>query len=296
MTTRRADDPRDVARQALAEIFGGGQAYAVPGAYDAISARCAQEAGFPVIHATGAGISCSYGYPDLGLITMAEMVERTAQICRAVKVPVVADADTGYGNSTNMLRTVREFEYIGAAAIHIEDQVSPKKCGQLAGKHVEPIGEAVKKVKAAVAARSDPRFAIIARTDARENEGFDEVVERCRAFVSAGADCVFPMALESEAEVVEFGRAVAGPKMITATSGGKTPNIGLERFGALGYVLVVYAMSPVLASSYALRSIMRAIREDGSDESHAHRMMRFGELYDLVGLAEYQAWDSRFTD
>lgn len=289
-------DRRGATRQALARILAGKQAYAVPGAYDAISARCAQEVGFPVLHATGAGISCSCGYPDLGLITMTEMLERTGQICRAVSIPVVADADTGYGNSTNMLRTVREFEFIGAAAIHIEDQVSPKKCGQLAGKQVEPIGEAAKKIKAAIAARSDSLFAIIARTDARENEGFDNVVERCRAFIAAGADCVFPMALESEAEVVEFGRAVRGPKMITATSGGKTPNIGLERFGELGYKLVVYAMSPVLTASYALRSVMQAIREDGSDESHAQQMMRFGELYELVGLSEFQEWDSRFAD
>lgn len=286
----------ETARRALAGILTGRQAYAVPGAYDALSARCAEEAGFPVVHATGAGISCSYGYPDLGLITMSEMVDRVNQICRSVRVPVVADADTGYGNAINVLRTVREFEAIGAAAIHIEDQLSPKKCGQLAGKQVETVTEAVKKVEAAVVARSDPRFGIIARTDARESEGLDGVIERCRAYAAAGADCVFPMALESEEEVVEVGRAVEGPKMITATSGGKTPDLGLERFGELGYVLVVYAMSPILAASHALLSLMRSLRAEGSDSSHAYKMLRFGELYGLVGLSEYQEWDSRFAD
>jgi len=283
------------ARRTLAEILAGRQAYAVPGAYDGLSARCAEEAGFPLIHATGAGISCSYGYPDLGLITMTEMVDRVRQICRTVSVPVVADADTGYGNAINVHRTVQEFEAIGAAAIHIEDQISPKKCGQLAGKEVEPVSEAVSKIRAAVAARKDPSFAIIARTDARESGGLTEVIERSRAYAAAGADCVFPMALESEDELIEFAKAVPGPKMITATSGGKTPDIGLERFGELGFVFVLYAMSPILAASHALLSLMRDLKQNGSDSGHASKMLRFGELYGIVGLEAYQEWDQRFA-
>ncbi len=152
----------------LSGLLRGNKAHIIPGVYDALSARCADALGFPVLHATGAGISCSLGYPDLGLVTMTEMIGRVRDICRAVSAPVIADADTGYGNAVNMFRTVREFEAAGAAGIHIEDQISPKKCGNLSGKQVTPRDEAVKKLEAALAARRDSQFLIIARTDARE--------------------------------------------------------------------------------------------------------------------------------
>lgn len=284
------------ARTRLRSVLLDSVAYAVPGVYDGLGARIAQSAGFPVIHATGAGISCSYGYPDLGLITMTEMLQRLREICTAVDVPVIADADTGYGNAVNVRRSVQEFEKVGAAGIHIEDQKSPKKCGQLAGKQVEETGEMVQKIRAAVAARSDGDFVIIARTDARESQGLEEVIARCHAYLEAGADAVFPMALESEAEVVRLGKEVPGPKMITATHGGKTPPLALEQFAELGYKLVVYAMSPTLAVARTLRDAMNAIREDGSDARIGQQMLSFRELYEMVDIGLYEDWDRRFAN
>jgi methylisocitrate lyase len=226
---------------------------------------------------------------------MTEVLQRVREICTAVEVPLIADADTGYGNVINMRRTVREFEQAGAAGIHIEDQKSPKKCGQLSGKHVEPVEEMMQKIRAAVAARSDPDFVIIARTDAREILGLEEVIRRCRAYFEAGADAVFPMALEGEGEVVAVGREAPGPKMITATHGGKTPSLGLGRFGALGYRFVVYAMSPMLVAAHALQEALTAIRRDGTDAAVSGQMLNFKQLYDLVDIEAYEAWDQRFN-
>lgn len=182
-----------------------------PGVYDAIGARLAEQAGCPALYMTGAGVSASLGYPDYGLVTMGEMVERAGVIARSVAVPLVSDADTGYGNELNVTRTVREFEMRGVAAIHLEDQVSPKRCGHLEGKVLVSRDEFVSKIRAAVAARRDPDFVVIARTDARAVDGLDEAIDRANAALEAGADMAFVESPASLDEVAAIPRRVRGP-------------------------------------------------------------------------------------
>lgn len=278
----------------LALLQGEGS-IALPGAYDALSARCAEVAGCRALHVTGAGVSCSMGYPDVGLVTQTEMVDRVREIARVVDLPVIADADTGYGGVTNVRRTVEMFEAAGVAGIHLEDQREPKRCGQLAGKTVIPVEEMQTKIEAAIAARRSPDFCIVARTDARESGGVAEVIKRCTAYFEAGAHCVFPMALQSEDDLRRVAKAVPGPKMITATHGGKTPMLARDEFAALGYRLVVFAMSPLMTATHALQAVMAAIARDGSDQAVRDSLTPMLDVYNLVGLADYQSWEQRFA-
>jgi 2-methylisocitrate lyase-like PEP mutase family enzyme len=214
-----------------------------PGAYDCITARMIEQAGFKAVYMTGAGTAAALGYPDYGLVTMSEMVENAGRIAAAVKAPVIADADTGYGNELNVVRTVREYEQRGVAGIHIEDQGFPKKCGHLENKTIIPLEDYLAKIRAAAAARRDPDFLIIARTDARAALGFDEAVRRANASLQAGADMAFVEAPESLEEVTAVPRLVAGPCLLNMVWRGKTPDIGLDHAQAMGYKL---AILPVL--------------------------------------------------
>ena len=204
-----------------------------PGAYDGLTAKLVAQAGFPAVYMTGAGTSVSHGYPDFGLLTMSEMVDNAARIVRSVDVPVIADADTGYGNELNVFRTVREYEQRGVAAIHIEDQVSPKRCGHLDDKEIVPRDDYIAKIRAAVAARRDGDFVIIARTDARAVAGFDEAIKRANAALAAGADMAFVEAPQTMEELAAVPKLVAGPCLLNVVRGGKTPEIDLrQRAGA----------------------------------------------------------------
>ncbi len=194
-----------------------------PGAYDAITARAIQHAGFQAAYMTGAGTSMSLGYPDFGLVTMTEMVDAAIRINRAIGIPLIADADTGYGNELNVVRTVQEHERAGTAGIHIEDQVSPKRCGHLDDKEIVSRGEFAAKIRAAVHARSDPDFVIIARTDSRAVAGMDEAVDRCKLALDCGADLVFLEGPQSVDEIARIPSAVGGPCMLNVVFGGKTP-------------------------------------------------------------------------
>jgi 2-methylisocitrate lyase-like PEP mutase family enzyme len=214
-----------------------------PGAYDCITARMIQQAGFSAVYMTGAGTAAMLGYPDYGLVTMSEMVQNAGRIAAAVSVPVIADADTGYGNELNVVRTVREYEQRGVAGIHLEDQGFPKKCGHLENKVVVPLEDYVAKIKAAVSARSDPDFLIIARTDARAVLGFEEAVRRANAALDSGADMAFVEAPESLGEVAAVPRLVRGPCLLNMVWRGKTPDIALDDAQAMGYK---FAILPVL--------------------------------------------------
>jgi 2-methylisocitrate lyase-like PEP mutase family enzyme len=214
-----------------------------PGAYDCITARMIQQAGFNAVYITGAGTAAMLGYPDYGLVTMSEMVENAGRIAAAVGVPVISDADTGYGNELNVVRTVREFEQRGVAGIHIEDQNFPKKCGHLDNKVVIPLEDYVAKIRAAASAKSDPEFLIIARTDARAVLGFEEAVRRANAAIDAGADMAFVEAPESLEEVASVPRLVHGPCLLNMVWRGKTPDVELDNAQAMGYKL---AILPVL--------------------------------------------------
>ena len=210
-----------------------------PGAYDCITAKLIEQAGFSAVYMTGAGTAATLGYPDFGLVTMSEMVANAGRIAAAVERPVIADADTGYSNELNVFRTVREFEHSGVAGIHIEDQEFPKKCGHLEGKRVIPREDHIAKIRAGAAARRDQDFMIIARTDSRAVAGFDEAIARANAALAAGADMAFVEAPQTQDEVAAVPRLVKGPCLLNVVWGGKTPDLDLREAEAMGYKLAI---------------------------------------------------------
>jgi 2-methylisocitrate lyase-like PEP mutase family enzyme len=232
------EEPMNSASRLRALLKGEAMVIA-PGAYDGLTAKLVAQAGFPAVYMTGAGTSVSHGYPDFGLLTMSERVENAARIVRSVDVPVIADADTGYGNELNVFRTVQEYEGRGVAAIHIEDQISPKKCGHLDDKEIVPREDYIAKIRAAVAARRDNDFMIIARTDARAVAGLDEAVARANAALAAGADMAFVEAPQTMDELAVVPQRVAGPCLLNVVRGGKTPEIDLRRAQQMGYRLAI---------------------------------------------------------
>jgi len=210
-----------------------------PGVYDGITSRLVEQAGFPAVYMTGAGTSMSLGYPDFGLVTQTEMVANATVIARTVGIPVISDADTGYGNELNVTRTVNEYERAGVAAIHIEDQVMPKRCGHLEGKEIVPLDEYVAKIRAAAAARKDPDFVIIARTDARAVTNFDDAIGRANAALANGADVAFVEAVRTMEEMADVPKLVKGPCLLNIVSGGLTPDVTLGEARDLGYKIAI---------------------------------------------------------
>lgn len=280
----------------LRELLAGPNIVTAPGAYDALSARLIEAAGFPAVYMTGFGTAASFlGRPDVGLLDMSEMVDQARRIVQAVEVPVIADADTGYGNPINVIRTVQAYEAAGVAGIHIEDQVAPKKCGHMEGKQVIPAAEMIAKVRAGVAARSVRDFTIIARTDARAVEGLDAALDRARAYRDAGADMIFVEAPQTEAEIERVGEALSGiPLLFNWAEGGKTPPMSLARLQELGFRLVIFPISALLAANAAVRQILATIRAEGSPASAMERITPFGEFLDFMGLPEIRELEQRF--
>ena len=223
----------------LRALLRGEAMVIAPGAYDGLTAKLVAQAGFPAVYMTGAGTSVSHGYPDFGLLTMSEMVANASRIVQSVDVPVIADADTGYGNELNVFRTVQEYERRGVAAIHIEDQVSPKKCGHLDDKEIVPRDDFIAKIRAAVAARRDGEFIIIARTDARAVAGLEEALARANASLAAGADMAFVEAPQTMDELAAVPKRVTGPCLLNVVRGGKTPEIDLREAQRMGYRLAI---------------------------------------------------------
>ena len=264
MTGRLTRRPGGAAR--LRALLESGQTIVAPGAFDPLAARLVEEAGFPAVYMTGFGTSAALiGRPDVGLLTMTEMAASAGRIADCVNIPVIADADTGYGNPLNVIRTVGAYEAAGVAGIHIEDQVAPKKCGHMEGKLVIGAQEMAAKVRAAVEARAQPEFVIIARTDARAVEGLEQALERARLYREAGADALFIEALVSEAEVEEAARAFPGvPLLFNWAEGGKTPPVSLARLAELGYRIVIFPISTLLAATAAMRAILREIAVSGT--------------------------------
>lgn len=268
----------------------------LPGIYNAITAKLAQDAGFDAAYVSGAGVTNALtGFPDIGLLTLTEMSQQVRYICRAVDLPVIADADTGYGDVMNVARTVEEFEQAGLAGLHLEDQVSPKRCGHLDGKQLVSCEEMVRKIVAARGARSDSAFFLIARTDARGVSGFDDAVDRAKRYLDAGADAVFPESLQSVGEFERFARECDVPLMANMTEFGKTPIIPLGQFEAMGYAMVIFPMSAFRAMMYAGRELYRMLRESGSQAAMLDRMQTRQELYDLIGYSEFTSRDRRIA-
>ena len=245
-------------------LLAGPDMVVAPGAYDGIGARVIEQAGFTAVYMTGGGTSMARGFPDYGLLGMSEMVDNAAVLARSVSIPLVADADTGYGNELNVTRAVREFEGRGVAAIHLEDQVSPKRCGHLDGKELVPQDEFLAKIRAAVAARRSPDFVVIARTDARAVTGLDDAVSRANAALTAGADMAFVEAAQTLEEVAAIPRRVHGPCLLNLVAGGRTPAVSMADARAMGYRLTILPgmlpMAAVQAFDAALDELSRTGR------------------------------------
>ena len=289
---------RGTPRARLRELLGAGEPLVAPGAYDALSARLVEQAGFSAVYMTGFGTTASLiGRPDVGLLSGSEMVDNAARIVSAVDVPVIADADTGYGNAINVLRTVRAYEQAGVAGIHLEDQVMPKKCGHLSGKSVIAKEEMVGKVRAAASARSDEDFLLIARTDAAAASGLDDAIDRAEAYAEAGADVLFVEAPTDEAGVARIAgelRDVA-PLVFNWAEGGRTPPLALERIAELGFSLVLFPIGTLLAATAGMRALLSTLRADGTPAAALPDLPSFGEFTELIGLPEVRELEQRFS-
>lgn len=285
-------------RPGLRELLARPRPVVAPGAYDALSARLVEQAGFDVVYMTGFGTTASLiGRPDVGLLSGTEMIDNARRIAAAVDVPVIADADTGYGNAINVLRTVQLYEQAGVAGIHLEDQVTPKKCGHMSGKAVITTGEMVGKLRAAVAARRDPDFLLVARTDAAAVEGLDAAIARARAYADAGADALFVEAPSSEDDIARVADELVGvaPLVFNWAEGGRTPPVALDRIAELGFALVLYPIGTLLAATAGIRSLLETIRRDGTPTAAMAGLPTFGGFTDLIGLPEVQELEGRFA-
>ncbi len=267
-----------------------------PGAYDCLTAKIIEQAGFPVVYMTGAGTSVArLGQPDLALATMTEMLANAAAIADTVNVPVIADADTGYGGVLNVGRTVRQYERTGVAAIHIEDQESPKRCGHLDNKRVVPAGEMVQKIHAAVDARIDPEFTIIVRTDALAVTGWDDTMERCDAYVKAGADVLFVEAIRDEKEAQKVASRFDVPLLYNFVETGKSPLIPAHQLQELGFKLVIFPASALMLVTRAVAGLMDEIKRQGTTSQLMNQMSSLEDCFNLVGMAELLAQDAKYA-
>jgi len=281
----------------LRQLLAGPDLVVVPGAYDALSARLIAQAGFPAVYMTGFGTAASVlGQPDVGLLTMSEMVSRAAALAAVIgDLPLIADADTGYGNPINVRRTIREYERTGVAGVHIEDQVWPKKCGHMEGKQVIPMDEMVQKVRAAVDARQDPDFVIIARTDAIAVYGLEDALRRGQAYQEAGADIVFIEAPRSSEELRAIKLAFSDvPLLFNWAESGKTPLLSLDEIRSLGFKLVIFPVSMLFAASHAMLSLLEVLKRGETPTPFAGQMVTFSQFTDAVGLPEIQALERRY--
>lgn len=261
----------------------------LPGAYDALSAKLVQASGFQAVYMTGYGQSASkLGAPDVGLLSMAEMTERVRDMAAAVTIPVACDADTGFGNIVNVIRTVRAYEQAGAAAIQLEDQVMPKKCGHMLGRQIISAEEMAEKIRGAVAARSDPDFLIIARTDARTTYGIEEAIRRGKLYEESGADIIFVESLESAEEMKRINREMSKPTVANMVEGGRSPFLSAQELQKIGYSLVLYPVSTLYAAAKGVYDLLTALKETGTTEGFTDRMMGFMEFNNFIGLSEIQ--------
>jgi len=274
--------------------MAGGDVVVAPGVYDGLSARLAARAGFAAVYATGGGISRSMGYPDLGLISMTEMVARIAGIVEHAGVPVIADADTGYGNALNARRAVRELERAGVAALHLEDQVFPKRCGHYDDKAVVPVAEMAQKLRAARDAVTDSDLVLIARTDALAVEGFERALERCKRYEEAGADMIFLEAPTQMEQLAAIPKAFRKPVLYNMASSGKTPFLPIEEIAKLGFRLVIYPNFALLSAITAIDNTLSELKRTGSIAEVAKRIASFQEFFDLVGMREVQAAEAKY--
>jgi methylisocitrate lyase len=266
----------------LRELIAQG-AVMMPGVPNAAMARQVERAGFDAVYISGAGMAnATAGLPDIGLLTMTEVVTLAGYVANAVTIPAIVDADTGFGGAENVARTIRELERAGLAGCHIEDQEFPKRCGHLSGKELVDLEEMVGKIKAAVAARRDPDFMIIARTDARAVEDFDRMLDRAQHYLEAGADAIFPEALQSAEEFRDFANEIDRPLLANMTEFGKSPLLSFQDLAELGYRMVIFPMSAFRVAMKASERFLRALKKSGSQEEWIDEMQTRQELYELL--------------
>ncbi len=269
------------------KILGQGRAIAFPGVFDALSALVAQQSGFPLAFVSGYSVSAAMlGEPDMGMLTQTEMIGRAAQICRRVAIPILVDADTGYGNPLNVYRTVCELIAAGAAGCFLEDQVWPKRCGHMQGKMVIPKEEFIQKIKAAVAAKADRDFFIVARTDALAVEGMESAIARVQAARAAGADASFVEAPETIEQLAEIGQRAPGPNVANMIEGGRTPVLPIEQLQQLGFHLVLYPLAGLYGAARAMQEIYGKLKNEGTTAGYADRLLTFSEFNELIGADE----------
>ena len=278
----------------LRTLLGTGDVIVAPGVWDGLSSRLVARAGFSAVYATGGGIARSMGYPDLGLLSLSEIVDRLANIVEHAGVPVIADADTGYGNALNTQRAVREFERAGVAALHLEDQTFPKRCGHYDDKSVISASEMAQKLRAARDATGDADLVLIARTDALAIEGLDAAIARAHVYAAAGADVIFVEAPVSIDQIETIAHRVPQPKLINMFQGGKTPLVPVARLKALGYQIVIIPSDMQRAAIRAMDDVLAALARDGSCAALADRMATFTEREGIVDTAGWLARDAKY--
>jgi len=261
-----------------------------PGAFSPVIAKLAQDVGFEGLYFSGGGFANLLSLPDLGVTTLTEVADAVRHITSAVSLPVIVDVDTGFGEAVNVARTVRNMEAAGAAAVHIEDQIMPKRCGHLAGKQLVDVADMVKKI---IIARESSRMVVIARTDARGVEGLDSAIERARAYIKAGAEVIFPEALQSKDEFAEFSRKIRAPLLANMTEFGKTPYMTASEFELLGYRIVIFPMTAFRTMLFAVRQTLQELKRTGTQKRMLHKMMPRDELYRLIDYYSYANLDKQ---
>ncbi len=279
----------------LRQLLKSGKTIIAPGVFDGLSARLVQRAKFEAVYASGGAISRSSGYPDLGLLSFTEVIDRLSQIVDVVTLPVIADADNGYGNALNVHRTVKQFERIGVAALHLEDQQVPKRCGHLDDKKLITTEEMVQKIHAARDALTDPDFVIIARTDAIAVEGFEQAIARAKAYLKAGADVIFVEAPQSVEQIEAIAKEIPQPKLINMFYGGKTPLVPMDRLQQLGYQIVIIPSDLQRAAIHAMQKTLEVIHRDGDSKAIADQLVTFNEREEIIGTKDYLALDSKIS-
>ena len=267
----------------------------IPGVFNALTAKLAERLGYPAVYLSGGALSAGWaGVPDVGLMTSTEFAEQAGILASSTTLPLLCDADTGFGEAVNVERTVRLYERAGAAGLHLEDQILPKRCGHLSGKGLIESRSMASKVRAAAGARRDPGFVVVARTDARSVEGFDAAVDRARRYLDAGADMIFPEALESLDEFARFAREIKAPLLANMTEFGRGPLLKFDELAALGYRAVLYPLTAFRAAMKAAEETLIQLRDQGTQREFLGRMQTRAELYELLGYADWEARDRSY--
>ena len=280
----------------MKELFASKKMVVAPGAHDALTAKIIGKLGFDAVYMTGYGQSASHlGKPDVGLMTMSEMVMRAANVVEAAGVPVIADADTGFGNAVNVMRTVREYEKAGVAVIQLEDQVLPKKCGHMTGRQIVPMEEMIGKIKAAVDTRVNPDVMIMARTDARTTQGIEAAIERGLAYKEAGADIIFIESPETKEEMLLLNEKIPGLTLANMVEGGRTPLLLNDELEALGYNLTIYPTASTYVVTKAMVDLWEGLRRDGTTAKMIDRMIPFPRFNELIGLNEIREIEKNYA-